>query len=213
VPPPAPTPPALSAPGLIGPISITDQPISGPRSNRRSRNRPYSHARYEIDLGGEPTQSKDPTTVEKIETALAGKETVEGWNLLRLAAGALHAMSARRFRWIEEWTIHPGGALAQPEGKADEDSEQPVGDLLKALEAGAGTSESKARSFAVKLTDRRGNRAELVLRRVHRGREHALRLDLWGLWTKETLNDVIGSLASRLPVTRSTLTKYQYATG
>jgi len=57
----------------------------------------------------------------------------------------------------------------------------------------------------------RGNRADVVVRRVHRQGRHALSIDLWGSWTKETVNELTGSLAARLPVARTTLTKYQYA--
>jgi hypothetical protein len=209
--PPAPQPPALSAPGLVGPISIVDQPISGPRSNRRARNRPYAHVHLEIDLSAEPNREAEPALLQRLEALLSEKEIVEAADLLRLAAGTLHALSARRFRWIDHWEVQPGGWLPLPERKKHQDAEEPVGELLKALESGAWAPAAKARSFSVRLSDKRGNRADVIVRRVHRERRHALSLDLWGSWTKASIEDVTGSLSARLPVSRSTMTKYQYA--
>jgi hypothetical protein len=209
--PPAPTPPALAAPGLEGPISILNQPISGPRSNRRSRNRPYSHAHFEIDLASKRIPTEDAPLIQRLETFLSEKELVEASDLLILAAGLLHSLSARRFRWIDKWEVEPGGALPTPEQKAHREPEAPVGDLVKALEGGAWATAVKARSFSVSLSDHSGNRVDAVVRRVHRQRRHALSLDLYGSWTKAAMDDLTGSLRSRLPVSQSTLTKFQYA--
>jgi hypothetical protein len=208
---PPPEPPALSAPDLIGPISILKQPISGPRSNRRSRNRPYSHAHLEIDLKAEAPPSEGVPLLQRLGAILSEKDLAESANLLLLAAGALHALSARRFRWIDHWEISPGGWLPLPERKSHRDPEEPVGDLLKALESGAWAPAARARSFAARLSDRSGNRVDITVRRLHGKSRHAISLDLWGSWTKATIEDLTGSLSSRLPVSRSTLTKYQYA--
>ena len=209
--PPGPTPPALSAPDLIGPVSILNQPISGPRSNRRQRNRPYSHAHLEIDLAGAPSGKSHGSLLQRLEGVRPEEDSENASDLLVITAATLHAFSARRFRWIDHWEIHPGGWLPLPERKSHREPEEPVGELLKALESGAWASAAKARSFSVRLSDRSGNRADIVVRRVPRLRRHALSLDLWGSWTKATIEDLTGSLTSRLPVSRSTLTKYQYA--
>jgi hypothetical protein len=209
-PPREPEPP-LAAPGLEGPISIVQQPISGPRSNRRTRNRPYSHAHLEIDLAAVPNPTKGTPLLERLETLLSEKEIVETADLLRLTAETLHAFAASRFRWIDHWEVHPGGWLPLPERSTLREPEEPVGELLKAIESGRWAPVAEARTFSVRLSDRRGNRADVVVRRVHRQRRHALSIDLWGSWTKATVDAVTGSLSSRLPVSRSTLTKFQYA--
>lgn len=209
--PPRPPPPALSAPGLVGPISILNQPISGPRSNWRSRTRPYRHAHLEIDLTAEPDRTEGTPLLKRLEALLSEKDMVEAADLLRLAAGTLHALAARRFRWIDHWEVQPGGWLPLPERTTHRDPGEPVGELLNALESGAWAPAAKARSFSVRLSDRSGNRADVVVRRVHRQRRHALSVDLWGSWTKATIEGVTESLSARLPVSRSTLTKFQYA--
>jgi hypothetical protein len=63
------------------------------------------------------------------------------------------------------------------------------------------------------MSDLQGNRADVAVRRVHRLRRHTISLDLWGTWTKGMINELTGALAARLPVSRTTLTKYQYAPG
>jgi hypothetical protein len=165
----------------------------------------------EIDLKVETIPTEGAPLLERLQAALSEREMVESKDLLLLAAGTLHALSARRFRWIDHWEVQPGGWLPLPGHKSKREAEEPVGELLKAIEGGAWESATKANSFSVRLSDRRGNRADAIVRRVHRQRRHALSLDLWGSWTKETIEDVTGSLSSRLPVSRSTMTKYQYA--
>jgi hypothetical protein len=149
--------------------------------------------------------------LQRLESVLSEKELVESADLLRLAGATLHAFAARRFRWIDHWEVQPGGWLPLPERKSHRAPEEPVGELLKALESGTWAPAAKARSFAVRLSDRSGNRADIVVRRVHRRRRHALSLDLWGRWTNATIDDVTGSLSTRLTVSRSTMTKFTYA--
>ncbi len=208
---PRPPPPALSAPGLVGPISILDQPISGPRSNRRARSRPYSHVRIEMDLAGPGVRIGASAFLDRLETLLAEREIVESADLLRLTAATLHALAARRFRWIEDWEIEPGGRLPSPAGTGGtRGAEAPVGDLLAAIDGGAWAAGARSRRFSVRVSDRRGNHVEAVVRRVHRQRRHALSLDLHGSWTRAAVDALTGSLGSRLPVSHTTLTKVQY---
>jgi len=209
--PPQPPPPALSAPGLVGPISILNQPISGPRGNRRRRNRPYSHAHIEVDLVGPTKLPEGSSLLRRLETLLSAGSEVEAANLLRLTAATLHALASRGFRWIDHWEIQPGGWLPLPSGKGRPTKEEPVGEFLTSVENGARPTAATARSFSVRLSDRGGNRVDMVVRRIHRRHRHALTLDLWGRWTREMVDGVMGSLASRLPVSKSTLTKFQYA--
>jgi len=93
---------------------------------------------------------------------------------------------------------------------ADPDAAEPVGALLATLESDAGSSIDSARSFSARLSDLSGGRVDVTVRRVHRERRHALTVDLWGSWTKAAAQDLIGSISERLPVVRSTMTKFQY---
>jgi hypothetical protein len=208
---PRPPPPALSAPGLEGPISILNQPVAGPRSRRPSRSRPYRHAHLEIDLAGGAKATEGAPLLGRLEAFLSEKRIVEAADLLRLTAATLHALSSVRFRWIDHWEVEPGGWLPPPARRSHRTAGTPVGDLLTALESGGWAPIAKARSFSVRLSDRRGNHADVVVRRVHRQRRHALSLDLWGFWTRAMVDDLKGSLSARLPVSSSALTRFQYA--
>ena len=67
-----------------------------------------------------------------------------------------------------------------------------------------------ARSFSASLSGPSGNRADVVVRRVHRERRHALSIDLWGLWDRSSVKDLERAVSERLPVTRTAMTKFQY---
>jgi hypothetical protein len=208
---PASRPIALSAPGLTGPISIINEPVSGPRSSRRARNRPYSHAHLEIDLSPDLAIEGDAPHLQRLERALSEKKIAETPDLVLLAVGTLHALSARHFRQVDHWEVSPGGWLPLPSGKARRGSEEPVSDLLAVVESDAWSPLTEARTFSARLSDQQGHRVDVVVRRIHRPRHHVLSLDLRGVWTQETIHDLVGSLSARLPVAQSTLTKFQYA--
>ncbi|MCI4325972.1 MAG: hypothetical protein L3K00_08910 [Thermoplasmata archaeon] len=155
---------------------------------------------------------QDPTGVpvlERLAESLNANKIVEKGSLIVLAAGTLHALSARRFRRVDHWEISPGGWLPPPSPGKEPDGEEPVGHLVKALESDAAASVGSARSFSARLSDLAGARVDVIVRRVHRG-NHALSLDLWGSWTQAAVDDLTGSLSARLPVTRTTMTKFQY---
>jgi hypothetical protein len=205
------TEPALAAPGIGGPNSIEGPGVLGPRSARRTRNRSYSHVRLEIDLASEPKDPAGVAPLERLAEWLHAKKIVEAGTLIVLAAATLHALSARGFRRVEQWDVSPGGSLPAPAAGTDPDAEEPVGHLLKALEADAGASVGSADSFSARLSDQSGGHVDVVVRRVHAERGHGLTLDLHGDWTKAAVKDLTGALAERLPVLRSTMTKFQYA--
>jgi hypothetical protein len=209
--PPKEAEPALAAPGTGELLATPKQSISGPRSNRRKRNRPYSHVHLEVDLTPEAPSSAGVPALEQLAGLLNEKKIVEQGTLILMAAATLHALAARRFRRVDEWEVVPGGALPPPAPGKDPDAAEPVGDLLTALESGAWASVGKARSFSASLSDLSGGRVDVTVRRVHRERRHALSLDLWGNWTHEAVKDLEGSLSQRLPVLKSEITKYQYA--
>ncbi len=190
---------------------MLNEPVSGPRSSRRALNRPYRHAHLGIDLSPDVVVKADAPLLLRLERALSEKKIVEAADLVRLAGGTLHALAARRFRQVDHWEVSPGGWLPLPTGKPRRGVAEPVGDLMAAVESNAGPSLAQARAFSARLSDEQGHRVDLVLRRVHRQRRHALSLDLHGVWTRETIRDLIGSLSERIPVARSTLTKFQYA--
>jgi hypothetical protein len=203
--------PALAAPGIGGPNSIEGPGVLGPRSARRSRNRSYSHVHLEVDLAPE---AKDPAGVaplERLAEWLNAKQIVEQGTLIVLAAATLHALSSRRFRRVDRWEVSPGGWLPPRSPGKDSDAAEPVGELLKALENDAGASVGSARSFSARLSDLAGGQVDVTVRREHGGLAHAMTLDLRGNWTKAAVKDLTGALSERLPVLRTTMTKFQYA--
>ncbi|HEY6238571.1 MAG TPA: hypothetical protein VIZ68_05240 [Thermoplasmata archaeon] len=203
--------PALVAPGIGASNSILRPATAGPRSSRRHRNRPYSHVHLEVDLAPSLPDPPGEALRERWARFLAEGKVVERGTLILMAAATLHALASRRFRRVDHWEVSPGGWLPPPRPGEGPGAEGPVGHLLDALESGAWSSAGGARSFSARLSDLSGGRVDVIVRRVHRGRRHALSLDLWGSWTKETVDDLVGSISKRLPVVRSTMTKFQYA--
>ncbi|MGI0072011.1 MAG: hypothetical protein ACRECT_08125 [Thermoplasmata archaeon] len=208
-PPPIPTPPT-SAPGLIGPVSILNWPVAGPRTLRRHRQRPYTHVHLEIDLHpavlGEGTSS---TVVRRIEQALREREVEESGNLLKLTGTVLHAFSAVGFLNIYHWEVTPGGWLPLPNGSRTA-TDTPLGHFLKALENPAWEAAGRARSLALRLGARGNLHADLVIRRLHRERRHAISLDLRGLFPEATVHAVVGALHERVALTHATVTTVAY---
>jgi hypothetical protein len=203
--------PALAAPG-VGELLATPPPsVSGPRSSRRRRNRSYSHVHLELDLAPDPPNPAGVPPLERLAGFLSEKKIVEQGTLILMAAATLHALAARRFRRVDHWEVSPGGWLPPPPAGKDPDASEPVGDLLTTLESGAWSSVGSARSFWARLSDLSGARVDVTVRRVHRAHRPALSIDLWGLWTKEDVQELQGSISKRLPVVRSTMTKFQYA--
>lgn len=203
--------PALAAPGIGGPNSIEGPGGSGPRSARRSRNRSYSHVHLEIDLDPKPKDPAGEAPLERLAEWLNAKKIVEQGTLIVLAAATLHALSSRRFRRVDQWEVSPGGWLPPPRPGKVPEAEEPVGHLLEALESDGGASVGSARSFSATLSDLAGGKVDVVVRRVHGSLGHALTLDLRGNWTPAAVKDLTGALSERLPVIRTTMTKFQYA--
>lgn len=203
--------PALSAPGVPELLTPPGQMLSGPRENRRTRSRPYRHAHVEIDLAAEPQDPAGVPLLERLAALLKERKVVEKGSLIMMTAALLHALAARQFHRVSHWEVVPGGELPLPPGRTDDQPGEPVGDLIDALEGGGWSKVGKARSFSVQLSGPSGARADVTIRRVHRERRHAVTLDLRGTWTKATVQDVVDSIASRLPVAHSAMTKFMFA--
>jgi len=205
--------PPLSAPDLIGPISIVNQPVSGPRSARRRKNRPYAHVRLDVELQPGPIGKSALPALQRLEQILGVRPIHEAAGLLRLAGGTLHAFSARGFRTVDHWELSPGGPLPVPPRSARPRKEETLGHLAKAVESDESGAFARARSLSVRVSDFHGNHAEVTVRQVHRQHRAAISLDLRGFWTREDLDGLKGALSERVPVLRSTVSKFQYATG
>jgi len=141
----------------------------------------------------------------QLEALIREREVVEIGDLLRLSAEALHALASQGFSRVDHWETQPGGWLPLPEPSHPQLIE-PVGHMLRALQHDRWKRLGEARSFAVRLSGAGPNRADLVVRRVHRERLHSISLDLHGKWTTTSVRDLVGALRRRLPVLRSEVT-------
>lgn len=202
----------ISAPGLIGPNSILNPPWSSTGSAHKRSSTSFRHAHLEIDLEAKRPHHQGEPLLERLAHLLEERDIVEGSDLVVLAAHALHALASRRFRRVDHWEVAPGGWLPPPHaGKAPDHAGEPVGMLLDALEGKHALALTEATSFSARLSDLHGNHADLVIRRVHRKKKHALSVDLWGTWNKATIADLVGALKERLPVEHVDVTRVQYA--
>ncbi|MGI0140781.1 MAG: hypothetical protein ACREBT_06545 [Thermoplasmata archaeon] len=207
---PATLPPSgLSAPGLIGPVSILNWPVAGPRGTRRHRSRPYSHIHLEIDLRPESI-AKVGGAIRRIEKALGELEVVESEDLLRLTGVVLHAFASVGFVRIFHWEAEPGGWLPLPHGR-DGASEEPLGHFLRALDSEEWKATAKARSFALRLGATGNMHADVVVRRIHRERRHTISIDLRGSVPGSQVKDLVGAIHQRATLDHATVTQVAYA--
>jgi hypothetical protein len=203
--------PALAAPGLIGPMSIEKPPMGGPRSSRRSRNRPYAHVRLEVDIDPGPTAGGDEPARARRKGATSTRHAGTPETFLGLAVEMLHALASRQFRRVDSWVVRPEGAIVAPESKPESEGEVALGDLITSMEAAAKEPGRIGRSFRANVSDLEGNHVELALHHAILARTSKLQLDLTGKWTKLTVHALEGAIKDRLPVTRSEMVKYRYA--
>ncbi len=211
MPSPRPPPPALSAPGLIGSNnSILNPSATLSSSKHRGPKRPYAHARLEIDLSPDPAADLHPGWIDRLEGVLPENKIVEGADVLRLASRALHAFSAEGFRQVDHWETEPGGWLPIGPPPSGGGEPEPLGTLLRELDRDHWDSIKKARVLSFRLSHPGGNRADVVVRRVHR-RRHALTIDLWGRWEREHVRALAAALTVRMAVRKVTLTRYRYS--
>lgn len=202
--------PGLSAPDLTGPVSILNWPTTFAGSRPARKSRPFSHVRLEVDLRRESVRMPTFAVLDRLESLLKEREIVEGADLLRLAAQALHAFAGLGFRRVDHWEVEPGGWLPLPEASHAELIE-PLGHLLRALENPGWKGLAARRAFSVRLSGAAGYRADLVVRRMHRERRHAVSIDLRGRITRSQVRDVAAALARRLPVLRVVVSEYAHA--
>lgn len=200
----------VSAPDLTGPVSIVDWPLAASSGRRHHETRPLAHAHLEIDLRHERFEEPTLPVLRQFERLFREREVVESADLLRLAAGALHAFASRGFNRVDHWEIRPGGWLPLPE-PTHRSLAEPVGHLLRALSSDAWQPHADASEFAVRLSGPPRMRADLVVRRVHRERGHSISVDLFGTFTQRDVVGVARAVRERIPILRSRVTEFRYA--
>ena len=195
----------LSAPDLIGPVSIVDWPTSGASQRRKGPPRPFRHALLEIRLQSPTVQPPKNALLRGLEEAFRSRPVVEAGSFGRRAVATLHGFSARGYRSVVHWETHPPELIGSP----GEDGE-PISALLAALSQGGGKGLAGAATFRAVLADTSGNRADITLRRVHREDRPGIVLELTGTIPPAELHDLVSALAERLPLKSSHLVRYAY---
>lgn len=203
-------PPALSAPGLIGPASIVNWGTSGPSRRRARRPKELARVALEVDLvPGTERLSRIPL-LDRIEEALREAEVVEQGDLLYLAGGTLHAFASAGYRRIDHWELRPGGWLPLRNAPTGPQVE-PIAQFLAALGEDQWKAFAGARGLAVRLSSPRGLRASFELRRVRRERGHTLSIEVSGRIPSEHVDALVAALHRRLPVLRAEVTRAEPA--
>ncbi len=206
----APVTPALSAPDLTGPVSFLAWPLAQAGHAARPGHRPMEHVHIEVDLLPVMERTTRIPGLRAIEEALREAEVIESGDLLTLTAGALEAFASTGWRRVDHWEVRPGGWLPlrhAPRGPQIE----PVRQFLDALRMSEWKAVADARELAARLADPHGNRLEVVVRRAHRERQHALSIDLHGSILRDAVHDLTAALHRRLPVLRAEVTSYRPA--
>ncbi|MGI0131917.1 MAG: hypothetical protein ACREDK_02290 [Thermoplasmata archaeon] len=208
----APPRPAVSAPDLIGPVSILNWPVAASAPRHHAKLGPLRHVHLEVDLTPGSERTSNLPVLREIEDALREAEVQELGSLISLTGGALHGFAAAGYRQVDHWEIRPGGWLPLhhlPKGP----QAVGVGLLLEAMKLRNWDKVEKAREFAGRLSGPGGRRLEFILRRVHRERRHSLSIDLFEPGTVEHVREVVAALSRHLPVLHSSVTSQLHGPG
>lgn len=171
------------------------------RTPRAPTLRPETPVRLEVDLRHERLSHPDGGILGKIEALLREQNIEEQESLIGSTAELLHALSSVGYSRVDHWEVDPGGWLPLPE-ETHPGIIEPVGHLLRALSSDSWRPLATARRFSVRLSAGDGRRADVVVRRVHRERDHSVSLELWGHSGKPELRRLVRALEERLSVLR-----------
>ncbi|HXQ49075.1 MAG TPA: hypothetical protein VN842_04785 [Thermoplasmata archaeon] len=170
--------------------------------SRADRNARYRRVQLELDVEHERYRPEPVSLLAPLTSLLHEREVEDAEDLLTMTAQVLRAFSGVGFRRVDHWEARPGGWLPLPEATHGRLVE-PVSHLLKALSSDAWAPVGSAHSFAVRLSGPEPLRADLVVRRLHRERTHALSLDLWGPVPRRAVEDLVVRVHDRLPLLRA----------
>ncbi|MGP8077304.1 MAG: hypothetical protein ACLQD8_02305 [Thermoplasmata archaeon] len=177
-----------------------------PPRTRHPRQPTYTHVRVEIDLGHEIIAPTRLPFLAEIRALLKERNVEEEGSLLDLAAALLHALQACGFSRVDHWEIDPGGWLPLPE-EVHPGLIEPVGHLLKALASERWRELATAYAISFRLSGEGDHRADVVLRRLHREREHSLSLDLFGRMQSFDVHRTVNAVRENLTVLRAQVTE------
>lgn len=139
---------------------------------------PVARVRLELDLPHERLEPSPIPILRQIEALLREQEVEEEGSILQRVAGLLHELGELGYDRVDHWEIDPGGWLPLPE-PSHRGRTEPLPHLLRALQSRAWAALSGATAFSLRLADDHDHRADAVVLRRHRERQHSIRIDFW----------------------------------
>ena len=162
----------------------------------------FSHVQLELDVEHERYRFERLPLLGPLTSLLREREVESAEDLLQMTGQLLRACTGVGFRRVDHWEARPGGWLPLPEPTHAQLAE-PVAHLVRALSDASWAPVGKAHSFAVRLSGPDRLRLDLVVRRVHRERTHAISLDLWGAIQRRVVEDLVVRIHDDLPLVRA----------
>jgi hypothetical protein len=161
-----------------------------------------AHVRLELDVEHEGYRTGAVSFLEPLTSLLHEREIESAEDLLQMVGELFQALGSAGFKRVDHWEARPGGWLPLPEATHATLAE-PITHLERALAHPAWAAVGKAHSFAVRLSGPERLRLDVVVRRVHRERLHAVSLELWGDFHRRLVEDLVVRLHDDLPLARA----------
>jgi hypothetical protein len=158
-----------------------------------------------VDLQHELPASGRLPFLQELESLLRERQVEQQESLLTLAASLFRALEINGYTRVDHWEVDPGGWLPLPE-ETHPGLTEPVAHLLRALRSDRWEDLARASGFLARLSGPKDRRADFVLRRLHREKDHTLTLDLWGRYSVHDAHQLIQSLREHLSILRVQIT-------
>jgi hypothetical protein len=175
------------------------RPIGTAQADRSVR---FRHVQLELDVEHERYRPEPVSLLAPLTSLLREREVEDAEDLLTMTAQVLRALAGAGFGRVDHWEVRPGGWLPLPEATHGRLAE-PVSHLMKALSSAEWAPVGSAHTFAVRLSGPDPIRLDLVVRRLHRERAHAVSLDVWGPVPRRFVEDMVVRVHDRLPLLRA----------
>jgi hypothetical protein len=155
----------------------------------------------EVDLHHELLTPSRLPLLRTFEGLLRERPVEEPGSLLTLVGAVLGSLGHAGLSRVDHWEVSPGGWLPLPE-PTHASLIEPLAHLVRALGAPEWAELSRADRFSVRLSGAGDHRADVVVRRTHREREHTISLDLTGRWRSNDVRRLVSRMRRDLPVLR-----------
>jgi hypothetical protein len=158
-----------------------------------------------LDVAHEHYKPEPLRLLAPLTSLLHEREVEDAEDLLTLTAHVLRGLAGVGFTTVDHWEVRPGGWLPLPEATHGRLAE-PLAHLQRALSNPAWASVGGARELAVRLSENGPRRLDLVVRRLHRERSHAISMDLRGTLLRRSAETVVERVHAEVPLLRAEVT-------